>query len=370
MYLTWDDDEHQSFNTTSDHPRVPLARHLRVLTPHVYRFQSLKVSTAWYAALSQTLETLLSFNCSQLKRISASYHRPACWDFPEGCIPFLLHGVFVLREFKLENLAIDECMPPLRSVTHLTLSMDKDAGTLIDFAAMATAFADLNSLVWLRLEGSLLDNDDGYDPPITIPSLQHLEIHSADYPGLDTSMECFLLPALQTLEIHDAKESFKFISSASDDGMPRFPTVRELDLYQRPTYEWEIKIPLLPRDLAFNFPGLKSLTLFCDDKQKLVPQAEFIRGNVDCFPSLETLDLRTGPNDNDVLLSMLQERFANGRSILMCRFAFDWKRGVDEQMDDLERKIPPYYELDPCGPALRYIGNLVSSFAAPEFPFV
>jgi hypothetical protein len=363
LYLTWDNDEHDSLNHAPEHPSVALDRHLLLLTPHVHRFHSLKITSAWYSALSQTLKSLLAVAAPLVEKIKISYDRPICWDYREDIyLPFLLDGAPSLRDIKLENLSLVECSPPLASVTYLTLSMGKDAGMLDDFDLFDSVFAELTSLVWLRLEGMIFDNYEEGDPPISIPSLQYLDVRSSNYPGLDTSISCFDLPALDTLLIHDAEESFQFICSPSNGTAPKFTNVRVLDLYQRPTYEWEIKLPLLTRDIAYNFPNLESLTLFCDDKDHLHPEVAFIRDNVDCFPLLDTLDLRSGPKDSDLLLSMLQQRVASGRPVITCGFTFDWSGGVTAHLDYLESEVPPDYELDPLRPALNYIGNVVSVF--------
>jgi hypothetical protein len=363
LYSTWDDDEHDSINSASDHPRVPLDRHLLLLVPHAHRFYSLKIMSAWYSALSQTLEPFLAATAPLVEKITIQYHRPLCWDYKEeSCLSFFVDGAPSLRGIKLDNLSLTECSPPLTSVTHLTLSMHKDVGELEDFDSYSSVFSELTSLIWLRIEGMVFENYEEDYPPIDIPTLKHLDIRSGDAPGLDSSIACFNLPTLNSLLVHDAADSFDLINSTSNGAAPKFPTVRELDLYQRPAYSWQKQVRLLSRDLAYNFPNLESLTLFCDDNDHLSPEVAFIRDNVDCFLSLETLDLRSGPKDEDLLLSMIRQRVASGRPIIRCGFSFDYAGGVTEQMDYLENELPSDYELDDVTPAFIYIGNLVSKY--------
>jgi len=139
---TWSE-ESDSLPTSQvfQNPRSFLARHLKALMPHARRIRSLTIETEWHGALYHILTAFLDVSAPLLEHLVV-YMSPfqssnVVDDSPRPFV-FLKGGAPVLKSIKLMNLTIPHCSPPLKNVTHLSLTSSnrRSAMSIVEFGTM------------------------------------------------------------------------------------------------------------------------------------------------------------------------------------------------------------------------------------------
>jgi len=139
---TWSE-ESDSLPTSQvfQNPRCFLARHLKALMPHARRIRSLTIETEWHGALYHILTAFLDVSAPLLEHLVV-YMSPfqssnVVDDSPRPFVSFK-GGAPVLKSIKLMNLTIPHCSPPLKNVTHLSLTSSnrRSAMSIVEFGTM------------------------------------------------------------------------------------------------------------------------------------------------------------------------------------------------------------------------------------------
>jgi len=296
-YAQFEESNTPSTSQVSQYPRSFLARYLKALMSHAHRIRSLTITTLWHGALYQILTAFLDITAPLLERIVIDIPQSNVIDddSPRPFV-FLKGGAPMLKSIELTNLMIPHCRPPLKSVTHLSLT--KTYGTPIDNINFGKTLTGLTSLESLRLLGKVFADYPESTLTIPIPTLRSLYISNARAGVEVVDMKYFYLPNLETL---DATQNESHISASSP--LPRFPNVRTLRNVAR-----------ISKGLSSNFPQVTDLYL------AIVDTASAELGDLHSWPLLRHLAVSYG--DSMVLRKILNERIASDHPIitlsLMC----------------------------------------------------
>ena len=326
IHSTWSE-ESDPLSQVVQNARSFLARHLKALMPHARRIRSLTIETEWHGALYQILTAFLDVSAPLLERLVIVYMHP----FPSSNIVddsprpfvFLKGGAPVLKSIELTNLTIPHCSPPLKNVTHLSLTSynRRSAMSIVEFGTMLAALTSLDSL---RFSGQVFVADPRVTPTIAIPTLHSLYI-SSFYGSEPIDMRCFYLPILETLDTSQFEISASF-------PLPRFPKVRTLH------------VTCISEGLSNNFPQVTDLHLSNID----TTSAQL--GNVHSWPFLRNLTVTGGKLM--VLRNILNERIASDHPILTVSLTEGWGSRITGPLwrDFFMTQLSPDYRSRPGDP--------------------
>lgn len=246
-----------------------------LLYPHVARWRFLHLiaecrTSVYHATLYLTSITVPILETLRVTVVD-TVHSNAINSLPSNIFS---GGAPSLLEVHMEDIPVQQCLPPMASVKHLKLVSPRTT----KLRGYHSVFSTLQCLTHLEIHNHITHTFDT-DPHVTLPSLLSLKIFVADTVTISAMLIFIDAPQLVSLTIGSLIEYDLdvFYESRLPDDAPKFPLLRTLTLNQDPMQEftaftWQKIMLAFPTITNFIF-GYEAVDAFYLALQKCYPNA-------------------------------------------------------------------------------------------------